>query len=338
MTNTYLEPYFSPVFLADYIRENPNGLKRFQIYTLYCLLSAADENSGSTAHFLYQLTDAPLSESSWQVIENYLEEDFYFSPEIQLDSYNVVLLYYAIWIIEDSSGEQNRFLTQIFSKYCPKVQQITPTDVSADLTNIEGDSAAFFGALVYISCTAPAQLTKFLPRFADIYWKELHFTCEDFILYNFMDEYFEISNCRSNPKFQKLISTLSLATLKAQDVTLEECTLSEGLQQLRHPYSQFAGLYRYGAPVFSEDENPQKACERMQHLLNYAVTYELRRNLFDFHLDEDRIITLDNWEEKLKWYHVQYDSAYAHAISLFYTATLSQKLLKMQFLNNLSDL
>lgn len=51
-----------------------------------------------------------------------------------------------------------------------------------------------------------------------------------------------------------------------------------------------------------------------------------------------RIITLDNWKEKLKWYHVQYDSAYAHAISLFYSASVSQQLLKKQFMEKLNEL
>ncbi len=338
MKSTYLDPYFSPVFLTDYIRENLNGLKRFQIYNLFRFLSAADEKSGTTAHFLCQLTNAPLSEHSWQVITDYLEKDFYFSPAIHSDSYDAFLLYYAIWLIEDRSGKRDRFLYQIFSQYCPIVQHIQPSDASADLPIAKGDALAFFGFLAYISCLAPAQLSKFLPKFADIYWEELHFTCEDFILYNFMDEYFEISNCRSNPKFQKLIAALSDATLKAQNVTLEECTAADGIQQLCHPSSQLAGLYRYGALDFSDFEDSKKACKKMQHLLDYAVTCELRRNLFDFHLDEDRIITLDNWTEKLKWYHVQYDSAYAQAISSFYTAALSQKLLKMQFLDHLRAL
>lgn len=338
MKNTYLEPYFSPVFLADYIRENPNGLKRFQIYNLFRFLTVADENSSSTAHFLRQLSDASLSEASWDVISDYLEEDFYFSPALRSDSYDTVLLYYSIWLIEYSSAQRDRILRELFSHYCPKIMEIDALETDADLIIAEGDTLTFFGLLVQISCHTPAQLIRFLPKFADNYWEELHYTCEDFVLYDFMDQYFEISNCRSNPKFQKLIDTLVIATLKSQDTTLEECTVVDGIAQLQHPSSQFAGLYRYGGLSFFAEEKSEKTLNRMKYMLEYAVTCELRRNLFDYHLDEDRIITLDSWEEKLKWYHVQYDSAYAQAISSFYTATLSQKLLKTQFLEILCDL
>lgn len=234
--------------------------------------------------------------------------------------------------------QKDRFLHQIFSKYSPAILEIDFSDSSNNLPFEITDACTFFGGLFYIACHAPAQLPKFLPEFAKHYQEEWHFTCEDFILYNFMDEYFEISNCRSNLKFQELISTLSLATLQAQDMTLNECTAADGLQQLKHPFSQLAGLYRYGALTFEQTGNPSAACDKMKHLLDYAVTYELRRNLFDFHLDEDRIITLDNWKEKLKWYHVQYDSAYAHAISLFYSASVSQQLLKKQFMEKLNEL
>ena len=338
MKNTYLEPYFSPVLLTDYIRENPNGLKRFQIYNLFRFLVAADEDSHTTAHFLRQLSDASLSEASWQTISDYLEEDFYFSPAMRADSYDTILLYYAIWLIEDTSAQRDRILRNLFSHYCPKVMEIDSIDPSKDITITEGDDLAFFGTLVQISCQAPAQLAYLLPKLADCYWEELHYTCEDFVLYDFMDQYFEISNCRSNPKFQKLIDTIAIATLKAQDTTLEECTVKEGIAQLEHPTSQFAGLCRYGGLSFQNTGEPAQNRNKMKHMLEYAVTCELRSNLFDYHLEEDRIITLDNWEEKLKWYHVQYDSAYAHAISLFYTATLSQKLLKAQFMENLCNM
>ena len=71
MTNNYLEPYFSPVLITDYIRENPNGMKRFQIYDLYRFLTSADSSSHDIVPFLYQLTDAPLSEDSFEMISSY---------------------------------------------------------------------------------------------------------------------------------------------------------------------------------------------------------------------------------------------------------------------------
>lgn len=37
----------------------------------------------------------------------------------------------------------------------------------------------------------------------------------------------------------------------------------------------------------------------LANLFRYAALYELRSHLFDFHLDEDRLITLDNWQTEL---------------------------------------
>ena len=61
--------------------------------------------------------------------------------------------------------------------------------------------------------------------------EDLHFTCEDFILYDFMDEYFETKNCSANPAFQEMTDTLVLATLQSFDTDLENFTL-DGLFQL----------------------------------------------------------------------------------------------------------
>ena len=144
MTNNYLEPYFSPVLITDYIRENPNGMKRFQIYDLYRFLTSADSSSHDIVPFLYQLTDAPLSEDSFEMISSYLAEDFYFSPAFRSDSYDSVLLYYAIWLSEDSAMQKDRFLHQIFSKYSPAILEIDFSDSSNNLPFEITDACTFF--------------------------------------------------------------------------------------------------------------------------------------------------------------------------------------------------
>ena len=62
---------------------------------------------------------------------------------------------------------------------------------------------------------------------------------------------------------------------------------------------------------------PADAAVLMKHILSYAPAYELRNNLYDYHLDEDKTITLTNWKENLKWHYVQYTNVYNLALSSF---------------------
>ena len=170
------------------------------------------------------------------------------------------------------------------------------------------------------------------------YKEEYHFTCEDFIVYNFMDEYFEIKNCRNNAQFQELIDTLTLATLQSFDTTIEQCAMTDALPQLLHPYSRFEGIIRTGAMDATAVLSKETAETMLTGLFEYAVTYELRNNLFDFHLDDDRIITLENWKDKLRWYNTQYNNVFEQVVATFYTAALSRKLLTAQFMEEIAKL
>lgn len=334
--NQNFEQYFPADFLTDYILQNETGLQRLQTYSIFRFLTAA-ENSGflSIAAFQKDL-NYMLSEESFAVIEDYLSKDLYFSPSFRENSYDAILLYDAIIMVdsEDSNGFSK--VKQIFSLACPKILQINFSSLTEEFSILPEQELEFFGALSLLTYENPSFFTKQISKFAHGYCESLHFTYEDFLLYSFMDEYFETKNCLSNPKYQELIHTLVIATLKAHDTDLEKCVKEIISRQLSHPHSKFAGIYRYGAMDFVASSDFAKECNMFRHLLDYAVTYELRNNLFDFHLEEERLITLDNWKEKLKWYHIQYDNAYELAISSFYTAYLSKKLLKSQFEKNLS--
>ena len=99
--------------------------------------------------------------------------------------------------------------------------------------------------------------------------------------------------------------------------------------------SRFAGLKRYGSVRLPAIADTDKACHMLANLFRYAALYELRSHLFDFHLDEDRLITLDNWQTELHWHYVQYANVYQLALdSLQSAAVLSRELLKVyrQFL------
>ena len=83
---------------------------------------------------------------------------------------------------------------------------------------------------------------------------------------------------------------------------------------------------------------PADAAVLMKHILSYAAAYELGNNLYDYHLDEDKTITLTNWKENLKWHYVQYTNVYNLALSSFVAACYSRKLLQKQFEENLREL
>ena len=152
-----------------------------------------------------------------------------------------------------------------------------------------------------------------------------------------MDEYFETKNCSANPAFQEMTDTLVLATLQSFDTDLENFTL-DGLFQLKHPSGRFAAVYRSGAIDMKDLPVPADAAVLMKHILSYSAAYELRNNLYDYHLDEDKTITLTNWKENLKWHYVQYTNVYNLALSSFVAACYSRKLLQKQFEENLREL
>lgn len=146
-----------------------------------------------------------------------------------------------------------------------------------------------------------------------------------------------ISGCSANPAFQEMTDTLVLATLQSFDTDLENFTL-DGLFQLKHPAGRFAAIYRSGAIDMKDLPVPADAAVLMKHILSYAAAYELRNNLYDYHLDEDKTITLTNWKENLKWHYVQYTNVYNLALSSFVAACYSRKLLQKQFEENLREL
>ncbi|MBO5302945.1 MAG: hypothetical protein J6A92_02735 [Lachnospiraceae bacterium] len=335
--NEFLDQYFPTDFISDYVSNNKDGLSRFRIYTLYRFFSSVSKTDDSFVHHLQEHFQAPLNEEPLEIALNYLSKDFFFSPGIRENSLDIFFLYYAIMAVEDAVIHVD-FLSSIITTHCPLLSNLDFSDISTEITKDFEEETAFFGGLYLLSANYEALLSSYLPKFLSVYQEDFHFSCEDFVLYNFMDEYFEIKNCRNHPKYQELINTLILATLNAFDTTIEQCAFADALPQVVHPYSKFAGLYRFGALESASLESKEECITMMQHLFEYAVAYELRNNLFDFHIDEDRIITLDNWKDKLKWYNTQYTNAFNLAVSSFYAATLSRKMLKLQYKENLNKL
>lgn len=336
-------PDFPSDLLIEYLEHGPqNGLQRFQTYTIYrffCALAKKLSPSGkelpALAQMLCTLSDYELNENSFDTISLYLKEDFYFSPSIASDSFDAVYLFYAICIAKDSGGIGQILLDKLLSEHCPDVLKAGYDDASFTLDFVYENEVAFWAALYVCLTNYEAELPALLPEFSRIYWNDLHFTCADFVVYDFADEYFETKDCFHKEAFQELIQTLVLATLQSFRTDVKQLSI-DALFPLKHPASRFAGLYSFGAIDSKDLPAPDEAEQMMQRLLEYAAAYELRNNLFDYHLEEDNTITLDNWKEKLKWHYVQYTNVYHMALDTFYSAVLSQKMLKKQFVDNIA--
>lgn len=333
----FFDQFFPTDFLIEYLENGPDeNIDRFQKYAVYRFLSFAAKENPSIVKELHDTLDVPLTTANFKDITDFLEKDFYFSPSFTENSYDPVLLCYAIAIIDDRSGFGLAILNRIFKEACPEILSVDFSDVALQLDVLIQTEVQFYAALAICSIHY-STLTSLLPKFAEAYMEDLHFTCEDFILYDFMDEYFETRNCIANPAFTEMIDTLVLATLQSFDTDLENFTL-DGLFQLKHPSGRFASIYRTGVCDMRELPVPADAAVMMKHILSYAAAYELRNNLYDYHLDEDKTITLTNWKENLKWHYVQYTNVYNLALSSFVSVCYARKLLQKQFEENLRDL
>ncbi len=330
----FFNQFFPVEFLIDYLENGPEeNTDRFQKYVVYRFLSYAAKENISVVEQLHDTLDCPVSEENIHDIYKFLEEDFYFSPAFAENSFDPLLLYYSIVIIEDKSGFGIAILNRILKEACPEIASVDFSNEALELDLLIETEVQFYAALAICSIHYNT-LPLLLPKFAAAYMEDLHFTCEDFILYDFMDEYFETRNCLAQPAFQELIDTLVTATLQSFNTDLENFTL-DGLFQLKHPSGRFAGIYRSGALDMRELPIPADAAALMKNILSYAAAYELRNNLYDYHLDEDKTITLTNWKENLKWHYVQYTNVYNLALSSFVAACYSRKLLKKQLEENL---
>ena len=325
----FFDQFFPTEFLIEYLENGPEE-------NVYRFLTFAAKENPAVITELRDTLECPLSMDNLSDIYRFLDQDFYFSPSFSENSFDPVLLCYAIAIIDDKSGFGLAILNRIFKEACPEISSVDFSNVDVDLELLLQTEVQFYAALAICSIHY-STLIALLPKFAAAYMEDLHFTCEDFILYDFMDEYFETKNCSANPAFQEMTDTLVLATLQSFDTDLENFTL-DGLFQLKHPAGRFAAIYRSGAIDMKDLPVPADAAVLMKHILSYAAAYELRNNLYDYHLDEDKTITLTNWKENLKWHYVQYTNVYNLALSSFVAACYSRKLLQKQFEENLREL
>lgn len=334
--NQYDTPYFSTEFILAYLEEE-GKTKRLQTYAAFRFLAAlvreeADVVKGLAAHLGCELT-----ESCYEEVFEYLQEDLYFSPSFTENSYEPFILFYAIRCVKEKDGSAAMFIDKLLSLYAAEAVRLSYDDGTFDM-DFAYEREILYWAAFYIAVSSyEASLSDILPEFARTYWRDLHFSCGDFLLYDFLNQYFEQKDILHHPAFKELNETLVLATLQSFRTDLEGFTM-DVMIQLKHPASQFAGIYQFGAMDMREMPSVEIAAKRMQKILEYATAYELRNHLFDYHLDEDRTITLDNWKEKLKWHYVQYNNVQNMAVMTYFAADVSMRMVKKLFCENVEVL
>ena len=92
---TYNDQLFPPAFLVNYTKE-PAGRQRVLTYSLFRFLSCVSEEHLDLAQFLADQVSCPSAEDSFEILEDYLSADDYFSPSIAADGFEPFYLYAAI--------------------------------------------------------------------------------------------------------------------------------------------------------------------------------------------------------------------------------------------------
>lgn len=334
----YDTPYFPTDFILNYIKNDKvHGLNRLQTYTAFRFLAVLAKEHPKLVQELAAHSKAELTAESVETLLTYVEEDLYFSPVFTEDTFEPVLLLFAMEMTEEKDGVMAVYMDRLLSEYCPDILRMNYDDASFALDFLYEKELFYWGAL-YVSVTGyEAMLEDILPEFARVYWNELHFTCGDFLLYDFLNQYFEVQDVLHDERFAELNRTLVLAVLQSFCTDAERMA-TDIMLQIKHPSSYFAGLYQTGAVAIRNLPTVELAGRRMQKLLEYAAAYELRNNLYDYHLEEDKTITFENWKDELQWHYVQYANVYHMACMTYYASELSRQLLKKQYAGNLAQL
>ena len=334
MTNQFDTPFFSAEFILEYIKGENDRVKRVQTYVAFRFLSDLIKEEPVLIKGLEEHLGCELTVDGYEEIEAFLMDDLYFTPVFAENSYDALIFYYALQVTKDKEGIAAMYMDKLLSLYAAEALRVNYDDVSFTL-DFAFEKELLYWAAFYICVTGyESALEEILPEFARIYWKELQFTCGDFLLYDFLNEYFEKKDVLHCPEFKELNQTLVLATLQSYQTDLEGLAM-EVLIQLKHPTSKFAGLYQFGAVSCKDLPTLDVAGRWMEKILEYATAYELRNHLYDYHLDEDKTITFENWKDKLKWHYVQYNNVYNMASMTYYAANLSMRMVKKQFMDNI---
>lgn len=335
---------FSPELIPDYMHAHPSfGVKRVLTYTIFRFFSFAGKENRDLAIRLKELLFPVETTLDFSVIESYLSEDLFFSPSLEEDSFDAFFLYAAVSIVENafdefSAGDALAVVDNLVISLYPVLCSAALDDTDTRLDAIVENGAEFYAALYLALTRYSSSLGIILPKLSSVYRPEFHFTGEDTVLCDFMDEYFETKNCVLQPSYTEMIDTLVQATLSYYKTDLDTLLSGDVSAMLSGTSSRFAMMKRFGFLTLGRTPGHDASLDTLREMLRYAAAYELRSNLFDYHLDEDNLITLDNWKEKLRWHYVQYSNVLTPALDMYYATVLSGRLLRAEFERELAAL
>ena len=341
---TIMNQLFSPELIPDYMHAHPEyGVKRILTYTVYRFLSFAGKEDDTLAAYIKE-TLFPMEDAlDFSLIDDYLALDPYFCPVPEEGSFDAFFLYTAISILENAFdefalGDELAIIDDLILTKYPVLGSVALDDADIRLDALIGSGAEFY-AVLYLALTRyPSALGSLLPQFGSAYHDSYQFTGDDTALYDFMDEYFETKNCMLQPFFVELSNTLVDATLGYYKTDLETLLATEVTGLLNGTASRFAVQKRFGALGLTRLPDHDTCLALLSESFRYAALYELRSNLFDYHLEEDRLVTADNWKDTIRFHFVQYQHIYKQALDGFYAAVLSRKLLRAEFSEELKKL
>lgn len=333
--NQFNDQLFPTEFILNYMK-NDSGKKRFLTYAAFRFFAFAGAKDAALPARLKDNLSCPFTPQAFTVIEDYLMEDYYFSPSLTQDTYEPLYLYAAISLMEAAHEKELTFFEELLIEYCPTAASLSYEEPALQLSALLETGVDFYAALYLAVTRHEASLPQLLPQFSDAYRRDYRFTCEDFVLFDFMDEYFEQKNCISDASFTELVDTLVTATLNYYKTDIQTLLAEDTAQALEGASSRFAGTKRFGGVIITASADKEARYRMLTEAFRYAAMYELRSNLFDFHLDDDRLITLSNWKENLRWHYVQYTNVYNMAFDTFCMEILTREFLKKQFADNLS--
>ena len=93
----FFDQFFPTEFLIEYLENGPEeNMDRFQTYVVYRFLTFAAKENPAVITELRDTLECPLSMDNLSDIYRFLDQDFYFSPSFSENSFDPVLLCYAI--------------------------------------------------------------------------------------------------------------------------------------------------------------------------------------------------------------------------------------------------
>lgn len=268
---TYNDQLFPPAFLVNYTKE-PAGRQRVLTYSLFRFLSCVAEEQPDLAQFLADQVSCPSAEDSFEILEDYLSADDYFSPSIAADGFEPFYLYAAIVLTAGVPfGTTTPVIDSLIEDHAPEAASLPYADGNLPLDALLVGLPELLRSTLPVPDASHGRTGCFAAAVFKCIPSGISLQLRVFVLYDFMDEYFEQHDCLHHPSFVQLTDTLVAATLNYYNTDFGTLLETEIAQNLSGTGSRFAGLKRYGSVRLPAIADTDKACHMLANLFRYAA-------------------------------------------------------------------